>query len=83
MEIDDEVEITIPATPSDIVLSPTSSPAVQIQNRYVGKIFVDLTEAQTQAMIDGPIVVEVTAATGAKTIALVIGGVRRLSTELC
>lgn len=83
LDVDDDVEITIPASPSDIVLSSTSSPAVQVQNRYVGKIYVDLTEVQTQMMIDGPIVVEITSSNGAKTIALVVGGVRRLSTELC
>jgi hypothetical protein len=83
LEMDDEVEITIPASPSDIILSPTSSTAVHVQNRHLGKIYVDLTDVETQAMIDGPIVVEVTSSAGAKNIALVIGGVRRLSTELC
>lgn len=83
LELDDDVEITLPASPSDLVLSSTSSPAVQVENRYLGKIYVDLTGTQTEALIDGPIIVEITASNGAKTIALVTGGVRRLSTELC
>jgi hypothetical protein len=79
----DKIEIKLPATPSDLVIGYNSNPAVQIENQHLGKIKVDLKAAQTDVMIDGPIVVEITSSTGCKTIAVVSGGVKKLQAELC
>lgn len=78
----DLVEITLPATPDDLVFDKTTTPAVEVVNEPLGKIKIQLTPTQTDQMTDGSIIVKVTK-DGKVTKFVAVSGVKRLTLPGC
>lgn len=77
------VSIELPATPDNLILDLISSPAVQIENAVLGKIYVDLTPTQIDQMNDGSIVVRVTDSSGKVHVAVASSASKKLTVPNC
>ena len=77
----DTIELEIPATPSNLIFTKVTAPAVVSVSDPLGKIKIDLLPAQTNVMISGTVVVRINEATACK---VAIGGaIKRLSVPGC
>jgi len=72
----DDIEVELPGSPNNIVLTKVSTPPVVVDNGPLGKIHIDLEAAQTSVMISGPIIVRITKA-GKMTMAVATAGVKK------
>lgn len=78
----DLIEVEIPTEDQNIVLDQLTVPAVVVDSAPHGKIYVDLTEIETNRMIDGPIFVRVFKSGKQKTH-VVEGGVKKQVSQGC
>lgn len=78
----DLVEVEIPAEPANLILDQMTSPAVVVDNGPLSKISVELTDIETNQMIDGPIFVRVYK-NGKMGVHVVEGGVKKQVSQGC
>lgn len=79
----DKIEVVVPATPDDLTFGYNSSPAIQVIDQYLGQIKVALTGTETDQIIDGPVVVNVTDDTGKKKVFMASGGITKVHPQNC
>lgn len=75
-----EVTVTLPASPSNIVLDKTTTPAVVVDSEPLGHIHIDLTTAQLSQMVDGAIKVFIH---DANKVAIAASAVKKLKVPDC
>lgn len=78
----DMVVVDLSANPNSIILDQFTSPAVVVADGPLSKIYVDLTEVETNQMTSGSLVVTITK-NGKSTIHVVEGGIQKLTPRSC
>lgn len=79
----DKIEVVVPGTPNDLIFGYNSTPAIQVIDQYLGQIKVALTGTETDQIIDGPVVVNVTDDTGKKKVFVASGGITKVQPQGC
>jgi hypothetical protein len=80
--VGDTLDLELPALPANLTLTKLTTPAIVLVNGPLGKIKVDLTATQTNAMTSGSTILYINKTTSAK-IAVALSAIKKLTVPGC